>query len=521
MSVWNFTIEDTSPFLTYTPYADGSNSGLKNGWIPWYTTTGFLVANGDPGVGDSYHITSRTDASVALQFYGNSIYLYGTSNSSYTITLDSTTSTHAPPAKSESDLLFSATGLDVGTHSVTLSAKPAASTSTSVPAQQLAFDRAVISAPVIDNTPPTQSFYDNTDTTRLNYTGTWSTPSAAGIPNTSVTHPWHQTKDSGGVSMQIGRGAQSVEVRGMANWGNWLYSVSLDGAEASQYNGSTFWQVPDALLFYQGGLDPASNHTISLTNISPGMNFALNSIRVYGSVDASTSTSTTSGAPSSSSTSLNQKPPPQTSKHSAPKTGAIAGAVVGVLCLLALVVGGLLWWRRRTRTKARQQDMTQAKGYTYRSPHCPQFKLSLPPQSQSGLPLSATATTPADLPSSPSTATGVMASPIQGGKRNGASPTPLPSSHGSGSRLLGEKRQRRPVMATAPQLSPTPSSPTATLPTTAEPTDSSSPAPPAIGVGLAPSDVDRLIELIAQRIDLTGRRADSSRLSAPPPEYRG
>lgn len=145
------------------PTADGSNSGLKNGWIPWYTTTGFLVANGDPGVGDSYHITSRTDASVALQFYGmhpfipfplfsafhfplsafpsplcsasscsnhsgsknltrlryigNSIYLYGTSNSSYAITLDSMTSAHAPPTKSESDLLFSATGLDVGTHS--------------------------------------------------------------------------------------------------------------------------------------------------------------------------------------------------------------------------------------------------------------------------------------------------------------------------------------------------------------------------------------------------------------------
>lgn len=113
-----------------------------------------------------------------------------------------------------------------------------------MPAQQLAFDRAVISAPVVDksvfnrvscvdfskpfvsfSTPQTQSFYDNADTTRLTYTGTWSTPSAAGIPNTSVTHPWHQTKDSGGVSMQIGRGAQSVEVRGMANWGNWLYSV--------------------------------------------------------------------------------------------------------------------------------------------------------------------------------------------------------------------------------------------------------------------------------------------------------
>jgi hypothetical protein len=142
------------------------------------------------------------------------------------------------------------------------------------------------------------------------------------------------------------------------------------------------------------------------------------------------------------------------------------------------------------------------------------------------LPLSATATTTAELLSSPSTATVVMASPIPGGERNGASATPPPSSHGSGSRLLGEKGQRRPVMAAAPQLSPTPSSPTATLPTTAEPTDSSSPiptspTPPALGVGLAPPDVDRLIELIAQRIDLTGRRADSSRLSAPPPEYRG
>ncbi|KAF8171006.1 hypothetical protein K438DRAFT_1853137 [Mycena galopus ATCC 62051] len=475
MSVWNFTIEDTSPFLDYIPYADGSNSALTNGWIPWYQTPGFLLKNGDPGVGESYHITSRTNASVAFEFYGSAVYLYGTANSSYGITLDGAVSTHTPPEASASDLLFSNTGLTVGNHSVMLSATPANS------AQQLAFDRAVISTPFVNNATPTEAFYDNLDTTRLTYTGVWSTPSAAGIPNTSVMHPWHETNASASVSMQIGRGAISVALRGMANWGNWLYSVSLDGT-TNTYNGSTFWQVPDALLFYEGGLDPNSNHTISLSNTSPGMNLALNSVRVYTVevADSVSSMSPTVTSPNASNSSANT---PSTSKHPSVDVGAIVGSIVAGTILLAFV-SALLWWRFRRRKAAVEREMTQIERYTQAVPRPLERRSKVPAVSVGHQ--DPEATSPSRPSAGPSSASNLLA-------------------------RRSPREKQRTVTSTA--ASPTTTSPTAASPTTISPT-----TPFPTPTGLASLDVDRLIELIAQRID-PARRNDSN--SSAPPEYCG
>ncbi|KAJ7610939.1 hypothetical protein FB45DRAFT_328481 [Roridomyces roridus] len=88
MAPWNFTIDDTSTFLKYLPYADGSNSGLTDGWIPWYTDSGFLSQNGQAGSGTSYHRTSLSGASVTLSFYGTGVDLFGISNSTYNVTVD-------------------------------------------------------------------------------------------------------------------------------------------------------------------------------------------------------------------------------------------------------------------------------------------------------------------------------------------------------------------------------------------------------------------------------------------------
>jgi len=351
---------------------------------------------------------------------------------------------------------------------VTLSAAPSSS------AQQLAFDCAVISTPSVNNTTPTESFYDNTDTTRLAYTGDWYTSSAPGIPNASVSHEWHETNKSSAVSMQIGQGAVGVSLWGMANWGNWIYSVSLDGS-TSTHNGSTFWQVPDALLFYQGGLDPTANHTISLSNVSPTMNLALNSIRVYNIDTVHPSSSTT---PNASSTST-------PSKHSTVNVGAIAGSIVGVAVLV--LVGGFLWWRFRRSRASKNQDMTQAEGYTYKSPHTPHFP-SKPGYAEAP---------PSAVFRSPSTTLGSQT------QIGGATTTDL-----SGTRPPEGKRR---LVTSPPAVSPTSTSPAATSPTVTLLTTT---LPPA---ALAPSDVDRLIELIAHRIDPARRRDES----AAPPEYRG
>ncbi|KAK7044365.1 hypothetical protein R3P38DRAFT_161857 [Favolaschia claudopus] len=515
MSSWNFTIDDTSPFLTYIPYADGSNSGLTNGWVPWYDTSGFLTKNGNAGVGASYHITSsQNNASVAFEFYGNAVYLYGTTNASYSVIIDGSTSQHTPP--SSPDLLFQKTGLDTKTHSVTLSATP------NDPAQQFAFDRAVISAPLTDKNAPKESFYDNLDTAHINYSGTWTTPTAAGIPNTSVTHPWHTTKETASATMEIGKGAVGVSLWGMANWGNWVYQVSLDGTNNS-YNGSTFFQVPDALLFHQGGLDPTVNHNISIKNVSPGMNLALNSIRVF-TVDEGAVPPSSSGfiaSPSSSAAA-------STSKSSSVNAGAVAGGVIGALVLLAGLA--LIWWclRRRRRRAADAPENGKTEGYFYNDQLQPYSdgEPSFVSAGNEGAPLSTT--TENGTMASPSFTTSLTGLTSTAGPRSEAAlssssatatatGTDRSGTHGAGGGFGGSEKRRQLVMASLP--SPTQSA--AELP--ASPTTTATAPTPGAPVGLAPTDVDRLVELIAQRIDPRQNINAGNRESAgaPPPEYRG
>jgi hypothetical protein len=114
----------------------------------------------------------------------------------------------------------------------------------------------------------------------LKYAGDWSISHGAGIPNASVTHPFQETSVAGSsVAMDMGIGTVGVSLWGMTNWEHWVYTVvgnphpftvnltfanlfaqSVDGT-TSYYNGSTLFQVPDAILFYQGGLDPTKNHS--------------------------------------------------------------------------------------------------------------------------------------------------------------------------------------------------------------------------------------------------------------------
>lgn len=93
---YNFTIDDTSPVLTYSPYgvhfhfldrvyalllltlppadfdsANGRGDGLQNGWQTWYSGSGYLSsADGPTPNGESFHLTSLPGASVSLSFYG-------------------------------------------------------------------------------------------------------------------------------------------------------------------------------------------------------------------------------------------------------------------------------------------------------------------------------------------------------------------------------------------------------------------------------------------------------------------
>ncbi|KAJ7750232.1 hypothetical protein B0H16DRAFT_1549914 [Mycena metata] len=494
MSLWNLTIDDTSPFFTYFPYADGSNSGLTKGWTPWYTQSGFITTNGEGGAGDSYHITSLPGASVTLNFYGSAAFFYGTSNSSYDATVDNQPYTHDDPT---SDLLLAVNDLKEGTHSVAIFARPSSSS------QQLAFDRAVISTPLINNQIPSELFYDNMDTTMFKYTGTWASATAPGIPNSTVTHPWEETFTLGAyVELDIDIGAVGVSLWGMTNWGNWLYSVTLDGL-VNQYNGSTFWKVPDAMLFYAGGLDPTKTHKLVITNDS-SMKLALNSLRVYNIFNIATTPGTssepipntgstpilgtgsalanTSTAPSSSKTGVTVGPAPAStstpSAHSSSKTGIIVGPIVAVVVLG--LAGSMLWWRFRNRLQTPSHGhISVFTGHVGQNPEVA-FK-SYP----------VTSTTP----------TSPLTSSVS--KSRVISPVVSPSSPHGASQAPGMARSNS--HPTRPPVS-------SSLDETIAP-----PPQPLVSDALETPDLDRLIEWIAQRIDRNPRSNDNT----SPPEYRG
>ncbi|KAJ7610922.1 hypothetical protein FB45DRAFT_1066100 [Roridomyces roridus] len=478
MALWNFTLDDTSTFFNYREFtstlskphfltsqvplleADGSNSGLSNGWVPWYSDSGYLSSNGQGGSGTSYHRTSRSGASVSLTFHGTAVELYGISNGSYNVTLDN--SPYQPQGITLIDgLLASISNLIEGIHTVTLAAAPTS------PSQQLAFDGAVVFTPLVNDQVPTEAFYDNTDKTMLQYTGNWSSATAPDIPNATVTHPWQETFSAGAsVSMDIALGAVGLSLHGLADWGNWLYT-SLDGGPTNTYNCSTFWKVPDALLYFQGGLDPSKNHTITLTNMNDGMKLALNSMRLYRiNVDAAApATSASTSVPGSGSVSSSTPPSASSTsrisaQHSSVKAGIIAGPIVAVV-LLAFACICYSWWRRQSR-----------------------------PSRHTLLPIIAIPHTIPDM-------AGVTPYSIH------SSTIPTPSRESSDGRSLPAKTRRKPSSRAPPSPPPPPPPPP-------QPAPAPAPAPPS------GPDIDLIIELIAQRIDRArGHGVDSS----APPEY--
>lgn len=468
---WNITLNDTSPVFTYYPYYDGFGTG--NGWQIWYSETGYNTVPANPGVGISAHITSLPGANVTLSFYGTGIELHGTANCTFDITVDGIFSSSL---SSPGDVLYSNQALSEGTHSLTLTAHPASG-------QQLAFENAVI---YIDQPIPQMASYSNTNTTFLNYTGNWSAGTDAHVPGGT----FHFTETLGSsVSTTFG-GSSAVVAQGIVNWGNWQYTVSLNGTQ-SVLNASSFWFIPDTTLFYEGGLDPTQIYVLNIADTSEdGNKLAINSVKLY------------------------QPQPTTLSSSSKPShTGEIAGTIVGVVVLLALVVC-FLFWRRSRRLKTvisgRNSDLL-ANEITpeARATHFPALAA---PYTISG----ATAKIrPQKFPLIPiggSTDDSLHERAIARGPGSATSslgPYSEPRYNTSGSLSSSSARGRRRPLPPPPDGV---SSPALSLHGVHH---SPRPSRPEPSVQIPDSEVDRILGIIASRMDMPERN-----LSSPPPQYR-
>ncbi|OAX42100.1 hypothetical protein K503DRAFT_767082 [Rhizopogon vinicolor AM-OR11-026] len=465
---WNITLNDTSPVFTYYPYYDGF--GLTNGWQIWYSETGYNTAPANPGYGISAHITSLPGANFTLSFYGTGIELHGTANCTFDITVDGVFSSTLTSA---SDVLYSQQTLSGGTHALTLTAHPTSG-------QQLAFESAVI---FVNQTTPQMESYSNTNTTFLNYAGNWTTGTDAHVPGGT----FHYTETMESTVSTSFSGSSAVVVQGIVNWGNWQYAVSLNGTQ-SVLNASSFWFIPDTTLFYEGGLDPEQTYVLNITDTSEdGNKLALNSVMLY----QQTSTLT----PASSSKSSN--------------IGAIAGSVSAVIVILALAIGFGFWrYSRRPKAIRSGREFNVLANEITPQAHSARFPALFAEQAISGrnyakkFPVAPIGGNTDDLvlhreremargPASVTSSLGLYSEP-----RNATSGSlSSPSTHG----------QRRPL----------PPPPDSDLSTALPLMDMhSSPRPSAQELQIPDSEVDRILEIIASRIDIPEGN------STYPPPYR-
>ncbi|KLO05469.1 hypothetical protein SCHPADRAFT_862370 [Schizopora paradoxa] len=337
MSTFNFLLDDTSPFYVYKPYANGQGNQTANGWVQYFSQNGFNSAGGEDGSGDSSHITSFQGATVSLQFFGTDVTLFGTANGTYTISLDGTLQQLGSPPSNQ---LFSTSGLSNEAHTITLSFTDSSGDDT----KQLAFAGANLTSTTQTQSSLQTHIIDNSNTTAINYAGTWSTSAAHQIPE-----PYQITKTSGSSASMEFQG-RAIAINGMTNFGWWVYQVELDGVPYNR-NASCLFINPNSTLFYQDGLDETKTHTVNITNVSGGMNLAVTSFTVFASGDIQaltqpTNTSSNSTSPTTSPAAAN------TSSGSSSNSGTIAGAVIGVLAFLALVAGLIFWFRRKRNARS-------------------------------------------------------------------------------------------------------------------------------------------------------------------------
>jgi len=323
---WNYTIDDSSSLLRYTPYGDGPQSG---GWQAWYSVAGFNTACGEESVGDSLHLTTFPGASVFLEFSGTAVTLFGNSNASYQVVLDSSSTLY--PASSGA-VLFSSQGLNPGRHTVNLTAQPA-------PGEQLSLDQAIVTTILPSGAlgkEPIPLKLDNLNTTALQYSGSWSTQSDPQVPSRASPEAFHVTTTFGASVATNFTSAVAVSINGSRNCGHSFYNVSLIDSDIGlpvtslRLDANTSWLIGDATLFYWGGLDYTKTYNLSLIDTGPnGQKLTLNYITLY-------KPNTTDASP----------PELGTSAHSS-KTGEIIGPVVAGVVLVIILVSLLIMRRRR------------------------------------------------------------------------------------------------------------------------------------------------------------------------------
>ncbi|KJA27599.1 hypothetical protein HYPSUDRAFT_51655 [Hypholoma sublateritium FD-334 SS-4] len=335
-----FSVDDTSPAVTYSPFRDTfSTPNLIGGWNPYFSNSGFATSQGAVGVGTSLHITSLDGAALQIQWQGTGITLMGNATqANYSITLDGQLLSSPTTAD---NVLADIQSLNDTLHTVQLTAQ--ISQSQNPPnSSMLVFDQAILfSSPL--SVANNMTFQNQTiDDQDINFRGRWSIAS----PNAGVE--FHTTTTVGDVAMTTFNGTTFL-VLGQTSPNSGNYSVQLDNT-TTQFNARSSFTQSDSLLFFATDLDPTVLHTVTINN-TDGSDLSL-LIDGFKSIVESPSTST--AAPTSSATA--QPVTVSGVGASAFSEGTIAAfALAGILAFI--LISGILFFflvyrpRRRRRQR--------------------------------------------------------------------------------------------------------------------------------------------------------------------------
>ncbi|KZO96048.1 hypothetical protein CALVIDRAFT_537633 [Calocera viscosa TUFC12733] len=321
---YQVTIADTSPLLAW-----------NGAWAQCFDQSGCTPpAAGASGVGESYHGTNVSGPSVSLTFVGDAIQLYGdyAAGSGGTVTVDN--STVSPSSSPGTDL----NSLFATDSSLSNDSQHTVSLQTTAPFN---FTSAIVS---VTSTQPLSNYSLPYGNPAIVYSGTWSTVTVQGLAGGTTR------TNQVGASASVNFTGVGVIVYSSMNSGHGPYNVTLDG-ETTQYTavGRT-WLVPETIIYYAAHLTPGT-HTLVLTNNGAGgsTTFTLNRITVVQLASEAGPSSTATSETSTGSAGATSTSPPLPSAVGNTNNGAIAGGVVGGAAALVLLIFLVWFFMRRGR----------------------------------------------------------------------------------------------------------------------------------------------------------------------------
>jgi len=321
MSVFNVTVDDSSPLISYTPAGAWVDSPAGDSLLSEYFDS-------------SYHSTTAAGATATFEFNGTAVWVFGAlrpNHGHFQAALDGGKPVTFDGFKATPVIRFgilTASGFPMGPHTVSLSNAPTVD-------DQPGFDIDFI---VIETTLPETIVSNVTldDTVSgLTYVpdaGAWTAATnQAGFFNQTA----HATQTAG-ASVSFAFEGDAVGLYGSVSQNQASYTINVDGTQ-SFYNSSVSTIHDQTLLYFASNLGPGP-HQVTMTNGATGQYLDLDFLQIYLTNSSSGLTTTSSDSTAIGISGIN--------------SGEIAGIVFSVILGLCLIASALICVvKRRKRSR--------------------------------------------------------------------------------------------------------------------------------------------------------------------------